>query len=288
MSSLRTVRQVIPAQDTSDGDGVKIKRIAGQRYHALLDPFLMLDEIRSDDRKDYIGGFPPHPHRGFETITYLLDGRLRHQDHLGNEGLVSSGGAQWMTAGKGIIHSEMPEQENGLLHGFQLWLNLPAQDKLCQPQWRDVQHNEMHHVHLDEDCRLTGIAGDLSLRYKDTQLQVSGPIQTRTNAIIADIELGANKLLELHTEATHCVIAFVIYGALINKNSQPQILSAQHMGVYSQGDITQLHAVNESTRVLLLSGPPLQEPIVQYGPFVMNTEDEIHTAIQDYQHQRFV
>ncbi len=276
LSSTRALQQVIQSRPTSDGDGVKISRIAGRHYNVALDPFLLIDEIRSDDSRDYVGGFPPHPHRGFETITYMLTGGFRHEDHLGNVGSVTAGGAQWMTAGKGIIHSEMPEADNGSLHGFQLWLNLPAAQKLCDPGWRDVQADEMVLHETDSGAQITLLAGKLGIAGSESVASLEGPIQTVTDAVIADIRVPAGSQLELVLEARASASVLVVAGGL------PQLAAGQ-LGVFGPGERLQLSARDEPAHLLLLSGRQLREPIAQYGPFVMNTMDEINTAMADYQ-----
>ena len=281
-SAIRSLQRVIPAVESRDGDGVKIQRIAGRDLQVQMDPFLMLDEIRSDDAADYIGGFPPHPHRGFETITYMLQGRLRHRDHLGNEGVVGPGGAQWMTAGRGIIHSEMPEQEDGLMHGFQLWLNLPATEKMRPASWRDVRSEEMAQAQSPGGGSISLLAGKLEMPAGGHTIQLQGPIQTVTEAVLADLRLAAGSAMRLCLPQNHTVLVYVVAGRLRD-------LARGQMGVYRDGAQLQLEAEPQAdVRLLLLAGRPLREPIAQHGPFVMNSMEEIEQAMTQYREGRLV
>jgi redox-sensitive bicupin YhaK (pirin superfamily) len=286
----RLLVRVIEAVDSRDGDGVKIQRVAGRQYNVQMDPFLLVDEIRADSAVDYIGGFPPHPHRGFETITYMLDGYLRHRDHLGNEGIVGPGGAQWMTAGRGIIHSEMPEQAAGLMHGFQLWLNLPAADKMRPASWRDVQAQEMATADLDNGVRAILLAGELQLWAGVAEKQggvigqrpaLYGPIQTVTGAVITDLRLPAGGAVTLQLPSDNSALVYVIAGSAAG-------LRRRQMGVFGPGDTLCLAADDDGAHLLVLSGIPLREPIAQYGPFVMNHMAEIDQAIADYRSNKLV
>lgn len=278
MTSYRQLQHVINARPSADGDGVKIQRIAGRDVTALIDPFLLLDEIRSEDGADYIGGFPPHPHRGFETITYMIEGAMRHRDHLGNEGVIASGDVQWMTAGRGVIHSEMPEQTDGLLHGFQLWLNLPASEKMKPAAYREYSDTDIPVLEEQQGVRVKLIAG--SLPYRGAIVQ--GPVaDSSTRPTLLDIELPPGATWRLAVTAEQTVLLTVFNGSTTD-------LSAGQMGVYVQGDALSLVASEQGARVLLLAGTPIREPISQYGPFVMNTTEEIEQAIRDYNEGRLV
>ncbi|MEH6585174.1 MAG: pirin family protein [Halioglobus sp.] len=278
MTQYRSLQRVINAMPTSDGDGVKIRRIGGRSVMREIDPFLMLDEIQSEDGADYIGGFPPHPHRGFETITYMLDGAMRHKDHLGNEGVIASGDVQWMTAGRGVIHSEMPEQTDGLLHGFQLWLNLPASEKMQPAAYQEFASAQIPTVDLGERGSIKVIAGQLSLNGAD----VKGPIaDSSTRPSYFDIALTPGASVELPVASEHMLALLVFAGATDD-------LSAGQMGLYQQGDTLSIKASAQGARALLLAGVPIREPISQHGPFVMNTSVEIEQAIQDYNQGRLV
>lgn len=275
----RTLQSVIRSTPTSDGDGVKIRRLAlfNQR---LADPFLMLDELVSDDEKDYMGGFPPHPHRGMETLTYLRKGALHHKDHLGNRGEIRSGGAQWMSAGKGIIHSEMPELDGGGLHGFQLWINLPAKEKMSDPKYRDVPANEIPVVHLNDGIEVSVIAGTWNISKK----QIEGPLDNlAAGARYLDITLPAGQSLTLPLEGELRPVAYVYEGEL----DTGQTINPKSLLIYSmEGTELTLTALSD-TKLLLLCGKPILEPIAHYGPFVMNTSEEIEQAIQDYNSGNF-
>lgn len=272
--SSRDLVQVVNARQTSDGDGVKINRIAGRDAMRLMNPFLLIDEIRSEDGTDYVGGFPSHPHRGFETITYMLDGAMRHRDHMGNEGVICSGDVQWMTAGRGVIHSEMPEQADGLLHGFQLWLNLPAAQKMQPSAYQEISREQIPVVHLGEHGSLKLIAGEFD--------GYVGPVNTgSTQATYMDVTLQPGASVKIPVRNGHTVLALVFDGATTG-------LSAGQMGVYAQGNLVSLVASGQGARILLLTGEPIAEPISHYGPFVMNTREEVEQAIQDYNDGRFV
>lgn len=269
----KKLEQVIQAQPSSDGDGVRINRIAGPHLNSRLDPFLMLDEIRSDDSADYIGGFPPHPHRGFETITYMIEGKLRHTDHMGNEGVIESGDVQWMTAARGVIHSEMPEQEDGLMHGFQAWLNLPASEKMNDPAYRDIRSSDIPVLTTSKGASVRAIAGEVEVDGESLTGVVKG---LTTEAVYLDISLPPDTNVDIVMSEGHRALAFVFEGHTTE-------LKNRHMGAYGKGNSLQLKSEDEPTRLLVLAGKPLSEPVVQYGPFVMNTTAEIQQAIQDYQ-----
>lgn len=278
MSTERTLQQIIDARDSADGDGVKIRRIAGRHVNAQLDPFLMLDEIRSDDSADYMGGFPAHPHRGFETITYMLDGAFRHRDHLGNEGVIGSGDVQWMTAGRGVIHSEMPEQNDGRMHGFQLWLNLPAAEKMKPASWQEIGRDQIPAIALPNGGRVKVIAGNV----EHEGHTVAGPVALgTTQPTYLDVDLPANGSWNLAANPDRSLLVLVFCGASTE-------LREGQMGVYHDGDNLTLQAGSEGMRALVLGGKPLREPIAQYGPFVMNTMEQVEDAIRDYNAGRLV
>ena len=243
-----------------------------QDLQRRLDPFLMLDAFGSDQPGDYIAGFPDHPHRGFETITYMLAGRMRHRDSAGNEGLLQSGGVQWMTAGRGVIHSELPEQSDGLMEGFQLWLNLPARDKMTAPWYRDVQSAELPEWH-DAGVTVRVIAG--------ASHGVAGAVQRAgTAALYLDIHLAAGAAFEQPLPAEHNAFVYVYRGAaVIGTHTVPQ----QRMAILAnQGDGVRITAPAQDSRLLLIAGRPLNEPIAQHGPFVMNTQQELVQAVEDF------
>lgn len=281
---MRKVSRLIKATETSDGAGVKLSRSLGSRRGLYADPFLMLDEFATDKAADYIAGFPEHPHRGFETVTYMLDGRMEHRDHLGNVGLLEPGGVQWMTAGRGVIHSEMPLQEAGLMRGFQLWINLPAREKM-QPAWyRDIPAADIPEVALENGARLKLIAGQVLVN----GVSASGPINSRrspisTDPTYVDLRLPPNVTIELPTPASYTVMLYPYAGniSLCSQDQDQQILT-QHLAILGEGDSIRLASGNAATRLILLMGKPINEPVEQYGPFVMNTRAEIRQAIEDY------
>ena len=284
--SFRTLERKVKGQKTSDGDGVKLTRVLTQDLQKRLDPFLMLDEFSSINADDYIAGFPNHPHRGFETVTYILDGHMLHEDHLGNRGDLKSGGAQWMTAGRGIIHSEMPQQVSGRMRGFQLWVNLPAKEKMKPAGYQDVQAEEIPVFKLADGGYVKVISGTANFDEQD----IKGPIQgISADVLMLDIHLPAGAYFEQVLPDGHNAFIYTFEGDLLvgpEDNQRP--LATQSAGVLSNGDALALKAGEQGAAFLLLVGRPLKEPIVQYGPFVMNTREEIEQAIWDYNNGRLV
>lgn len=275
----RTVERLVAGIATSDGAGVRMKRVLTQPLQRRLDPFLMLDAFGSDDPGDYIGGFPDHPHRGFETITYMIAGRMRHRDSAGHEGLLQNGGVQWMTAGRGVVHSELPEQEEGRMEGFQLWLNLAARDKMSAPWYRDIQSTEVPEVRTPDGVTARVIAG--------ASHGVAGAVQRElTEPLYLDLHFEAGSRFAQALPAAHNAFVYVYRGELaIGQTQVPE----QRMAIFaneSGSDGVELSSVGE-TRALLIAGRPLNEPIAQHGPFVMNSNEEIFQAVQDYQAGRF-
>lgn len=269
--SNRQIIRTLAAQPTSDGDGVKIRRVAAFGNMGLLDPFLLLDEIASDEAADYIGGFPPHPHRGFETITYMLAGQMRHTDHMGNEGLLKPGGIQWMTAGRGVIHAEMPEQNEGRLHGFQIWLNLPASHKMTDPHYQEFDPDKLPVVDMKNGSKVKVVCGQFCGTH--------GPVKnTLTDPLYLDITLPAEQTVDIPVPETHTVLVYCFEGSLQIGNKP--LLQGQ-LAQLGDGNNVTVTAENNA-RMLFLAGKPLREPIANYGPFVMNTREEIEQAINDY------
>ena len=270
----RRVERLVAGQPTSDGAGVKLVRVLTQNLQRRLDPFLMLDAFGSDSRDDYIGGFPDHPHRGFETVTYMLEGRMRHRDSAGNEGLLTNGAVQWMTAGRGVIHSEMPEQEDGRMEGFQLWLNLPARDKLCEPWYRDIPSAEIPEAQA-EGVRVRVIAGQA--------LGVQGAMQREATApTYLDLHLEPGARFDQALPPAHNAFVYVYRGSLTVADTE---VPRQRMALLANtpgSDGVVLTAGAEGARAVFIAGQPLNEPIAQYGPFVMNTNQEIYQAVQDF------
>lgn len=268
----RRLQHIIQSHPATDGAGVKIQRVA-MFDQPLTDPFLMLDEFQSETESDYIAGFPSHPHRGMETLSYLLHGSLEHQDHLGNKGIIHSGGAQWMSAGRGIIHSEMPARELDKLHGFQLWINLAAAEKMQAPDYRDVEADEIPELSL-EGAKIRAIAGHWQI--EDNQIE--GPLnKLSAETSILDIRLEAGASLKINTKAHQRVIAKLYDGQLSTKPLAPE----KSVLVFSEGDELVL-STEDGASLLLLSGTPIKEKVVHYGPFVMNSYEEIEQAIADY------
>jgi redox-sensitive bicupin YhaK (pirin superfamily) len=277
----RTLKQVIESVPTSDGAGVKLRRSLGRAQNLRLDPFLMLDEFSSDNADDYIAGFPNHPHRGFETVTYMLDGHMLHQDHMGNRGDLKSGDVQWMTAGRGIIHSEMPQQESGRMRGFQLWINLPAKEKMKPAGYCDIPAGQIPAVQLSGGGRVRVIAGTLEADGRST----AGPMQgLSTEPLYFDVELPAGGAFAHPVPSGHNAFLYVYEGSVeAGPAGSTRALKTHSAGVLAAGDRIEVKAGAEGARFILLAGRPLNEPVVQYGPFVMNTREEIEQAIRDYQ-----
>ena len=279
----RAVERLVTGQATSDGDGVKLTRVLTQPLQRRLDPFLMLDAFGSDDADDYIGGFPDHPHRGFETVTYMIAGRMCHRDSAGNEGLLENGGVQWMTAGRGIIHSELPEQEQGRMEGFQLWVNLPAADKMGTPGYRDIPTGEIPELRLP-GASVRVIAG--------TSHGVAGAVQkAHTEPLYLDLHLEPGATFEQPLPAGHNAFVYVYRGQLeIDGGAARTSVPRERMAVLANAadrDGVRLQAGAEGARALLIAGRPLNEPIAQYGPFVMNKQAEIFQAVEDFRAGKF-
>lgn len=279
VSSPRRIERLISGLPTSDGAGVKLTRVLTQDLQQRLDPFLMLDAFGSDQADDYIAGFPDHPHRGFETVTYMIAGRMRHRDSAGNEGLLENGGVQWMTAGRGVIHSELPEQEEGLMEGFQLWLNLPAAGKMQPPWYRDFKAADLPQLQLP-GVNLTVIAGQSQ--------GLAGAVQReRTEPLYLDLHMSAGSRFSQPLPASHNAFVYVYRGQV---SLAGQSVPVQKMAILANdpaSDGVQIEASQDS-RLLLIAGRPLREPIVQYGPFVMNTKQEIYQAVTDFQSGKLV
>ena len=269
--TIRPIVDTVRGVATSDGAGVRLTRVIGSGKVTMVDPFLLLDEFRSDRPDDYIEGFPPHPHRGFETVTYMLHGRMRHRDSEGHEGVLSAGSVQWMTAGRGIIHSEMPEMDHGLMWGFQLWVNLPASRKLSAPRYQDIAPEKIPEFNTaGQQVRV--IAGDYQ--------GLHGPAQTQVPILYLDVQLGAAKVFAHPLDDTMNVMAYVFEGSILENARE---FAAGSLLMLGNGERVRLQAGPAGVRLLLLAGEPLNEPVARLGPFVMNTSDEIHQAYQDFQ-----
>lgn len=268
----RAVKDYWTAMAAQDGAGVRLNRALGAKLGQRLDPFLMMDAFSSDDPNDYIAGFPAHPHRGFETVTYIVNGHMKHKDHLGNEGDLQAGGVQWMTAGRGIIHEEMPQQEEGLLRGFQIWLNLPAAEKMKAASYKDIPSEAMPWQPMAQAGEIKMIAGHFD------KMQLTADETRKTAPIISDIAVKAHQTAVLTLPKSHQALVYVFEGEVKIGDT---LLRPKHTAELTQGDLLELSAT-EDARIILIAGQALNEPIVQYGPFVMNTQAEIEQAIYDY------
>jgi redox-sensitive bicupin YhaK (pirin superfamily) len=278
----RTVTRIITGQPTSDGAGVRLTRIIGTPALEQLDPFLLLDEFKSDRPDDYLAGFPDHPHRGFETVTYMLAGAMEHRDHAGNRGELVAGSVQWMTAGRGLVHSEMPRQRDGLMWGFQLWVNLPARDKMIAPRYQDIAPDRIPNVKLAEGVTVRVVAGEAGGAH--------GPVEgITTRPVYLDVRMSPGALVELPLTPGHSACVYVYEGrATLGPTSRAQETGPGQLAVLGDGDT--LRAATGpalAARFLLLAARPLREPISRYGPFVMNTREEIVQAVNDYRGGRF-
>ena len=280
----RRLQAVIEAVAASDGAGVKLRRSLGSRPNLRFDPFLMLDEFFSDDPDDYLAGFPAHPHRGFETVTYMLDGHMRHEDSFGHRGDLGPGDVQWMTAARGIIHSEMPQQTEGRMRGFQLWINLPAREKMKAAAYRDIPATQIPGVGLAGGGEVRVIAGE----FRRDDVHVAGPVGgLSTEPLYFDVRLPPEGALTVPTPPHHNTFLYVYEGdAVVGEPGTAKPLPYRAAGLLTPGDCVPLRAGAQGVGAMLLSGRPIGEPIVQYGPFVMNTAQEIQQAIVDYQRGR--
>jgi len=281
-ASIKTkeLSQVTTGLATSDGDGVNMMRLIGTAELDMVDPFLLLDAFGSDEPSDYIGGFPAHPHRGFETVTYLLEGKMRHKDNAGNEGVIESGGVQWMTAGKGIVHSEMPEQENGLLQGFQLWVNLPAENKMTEPAYQEFSATEVPVEAWENGTEIRVVAGT-------TERGTIGPVKNDyVSPLFMDVSLATNDFLEQRVNSVDNTFIYMIKGEL-EVGTKKQVLAEKNLGILETGELIMVRAKSDNTRFILVSAEPLNEAVARGGPFVMNTQDEVRQAFDDFRHNRF-
>jgi len=271
----RGVERVLTGIPATDGAGVRMTRVIATPELDHFDPFLLLDEFRSDDPNDYIAGFPDHPHRGFETVTYMLAGLMKHSDNKGNSGTLGPGSVQWMTAGRGIVHSEMPQQENGLMWGFQLWVNLPATDKMCEPRYQDIPASDVPAVKIGAGATAKIIAGELE--------GTRGPVEdVTTEPLYVDVHIDQGGEVTVPTPISHNAFVYVYEGGVTIVADQSQTISRGEIALLGAGDQLTVTA-DEKSRFITVAGRPLNEPIARYGPFVMNTEDEIRQALLDRQ-----
>ncbi|HEY6516929.1 MAG TPA: pirin family protein [Steroidobacteraceae bacterium] len=284
--SVRGVSRLVRGMPTSDGAGVKLTRVIGQPKLPDLDPFLMLDEFGTDNPGDYIAGFPEHPHRGFETVTYMLDGRMRHRDNHGHEGILVPGSVQWMTAGRGIVHSEMPEQQEGRMRGFQLWINLPARDKMTAPKYQEFGPEKIPATDLEGGARVKVIAGRVA--------GITGPIaQPATDPTYLDVELQPGVSLSQPLARGHSAFLYVYEGTVrVGSGESAATVGTHELAVLTDGDAVRLEGREPPTdgaasRAILVAGRPLKEPVAKHGPFVMSTREELIQAFEDYQNGKF-
>lgn len=276
---MRAIKRRVPGVDSMDGAGVRIRRSVGKSQFARIDPFLMLDCFSSDDPDDYIAGFPAHPHRGFETVTYMLDGLMKHRDHMGNEGILRPGSVQWMTAGRGVIHEEMPQQENGLMRGFQLWVNLPASEKMKPAAYQNIEPEEITEISLEQGL-IRLVAGSLDIGGSRYEGPVSG---ISRQPIFMEVRLNSGEAIELPVANALSGFVYLFEGTA---ELGEETLAIHEAAELSEGDTIRVSAGEAGARFMLIAGQAINEPIAQYGPFVMNTMDEIEQAISDYRANR--
>ncbi|HUY01497.1 MAG TPA: pirin family protein [Candidatus Deferrimicrobium sp.] len=280
---IRKIKKLYKSQPTIEGAGVHLKRAFGNYEVNLVDPFLLLDDFHSDNPEDYIAGFPWHPHRGIETITYMIHGKMEHGDSLGNGGIIQTGDVQWMTAGSGIIHQEMPQHDpkNSLLWGFQLWANLPATHKMMQPRYRDVKNAQIPEITLSNGVKIKIICGEIN--------GTKGPVQDIvTEPEYLDVFIPPMTDFTHKIKKEHTIFAYLIEGEAYFDEYRKQRINAEHLVIFDEGDEVQITTADRSVRFLLISGKPLKEPIAWYGPIVMNTEEELQIAFEEYQRGTFI
>ncbi|NHJ19390.1 MAG: pirin family protein [Candidatus Lokiarchaeota archaeon] len=282
MSMIRKVKSVLKSRRTMEGAGVRLRRAFGYADPSL-DPFLLLDDFHSGDPHDYLAGFPWHPHRGIETITYMLHGKIEHGDSMGNKGVIGSGDVQWMTAGSGIIHQEMPKNNpnDPFLAGFQLWANLPASHKMMDPRYRDITNEQIPEVSINDNIRVKIICGEIN--------GVKGPVQDIvTDPEYLDVYIGPNSEFKHAIDNTHNVFAYVIEGEAFFDPSKENIVDEENLVIFREGGEVIVNTKDNSVRFLLISGKPIGEPVAWRGPIVMNTEEELRIAFSEYNNGTFI
>ena len=279
MTNDRKILRIIQAKPTTEGAGVRLKRVFGNQEISLLDPFLLLDDFHSDNPNDYIAGFPSHPHRGIETVTYMIAGNMKHEDSIGNAGIIRSGDIQWMTAGNGIIHSEMPEQTDGLMWGFQLWCNLPEKSKMMNPRYQEITKEQIPEIKQNQTS-IRVIAGTLN--------GIKGPVQDIViDPEYLDISISDGKFIH-NVKAGYTVFAYILEGEGYFDQNQDQVVRSEQLVLFSDGTQVVVQATEKPLRFLLISGKPIKEPVAWYGPIVMNTDDEIKLAFEEYRNGTFL
>ena len=281
MEKYRKIKKIIRSKPTLEGAGVKLKRVFSHNEIDLLDPFLLLDHFGSDNPDDYMAGFPWHPHRGIETITYMLKGKVEHGDSLGNSGVIESGDVQWMTAGSGIIHQEMPKNTNGLMQGFQLWANLPRNQKMMNPRYRDIKKDMIPEIVINDKIVIKIVSGKIN--------DVEGPVKDIViNPTYLDITMEPNSVFQHSLPKNHTAFSYIFEGEAYFDETKDLLVSKEHLVIFDSGEMVNISTKQSSARFLLVSGKPLKEPIVWYGPIVMNTQDEIRIAFEEYRNGTFI
>lgn len=281
MSAIRKIKLTLNSRPTMEGAGVRLKRVFGNNETNLFDPFLLLDHFGSDNPDDYLAGFPWHPHRGIETITYMIRGKVEHKDSLGNKGIISSGDIQWMTAGSGIIHQEMPKPIEGLMMGFQLWANLPASHKMMDPRYRDVLEEEIPEVQIEDGVKIKIVAGEIN--------GIKGPVRDIiTNPKYLDVSLAPNSTFLYKIKRGYTVFAYIFKGTGYFDENRDPLKKAEQLILYDDGEEINIQSADEGLRFLLISGKPIGEPVAWYGPIVMNTKEELRIAFEEYQKGTFI
>ena len=281
MNKDRKISKILKGKPTIEGAGVHLKRVFGYYEVPLLDPFLLLDDFHSDNPEDYIAGFPWHPHRGIETVTYMIHGKVKHEDSMGNSGVIQNGDVQWMTAGSGIIHSEMPVQDNGLLWGFQLWVNLPSPNKMMEPRYQDIQSEQIQEVSLDKGIKIKVVCGKIQ--------DNAGPVQDLViDPSYFDIILAPHTSFTHHVKNDYTVFAYVLEGNGYFDGDMDRLMSEEHLILYTDGEILKITSGEKAVRFLLIAGKPIGEPVAWHGPIVMNTQEELNLAFEEYRNGTFI
>jgi len=281
MTKTRAIKTIFKSQPTIEGAGVRLKRVFGYRETKLMDPFLLLDHFGSDDPDDYMKGFPWHPHRGIETITYMIEGEVKHEDSLGNSGSIQTGDVQWMTAGSGIIHQEMPREREGQMMGFQLWANLPMSNKMMLPRYQDINAKDIPEITTATGAKVRIICGKLD--------GTCGPVsKIVTDPEYMDVIVPPGKTFTHSVKDEHTVFVYVFEGSGYFDDSKDRLIESEHLVLFDEGNQINVQAGDNQLRFLLISGMPIREPIAWYGPIVMNTREELELAFQEYRDGTFI